>query len=191
MKYYLELTLRLTDRQIYFDLSGYTTISRDKLPSYLQFEDILQYVIIPNTRITENPIGLKNKEHRGQVSRTDGDGRRDYVHLFEWLREKNVKTVLKVIVDDSAERAHSDDAIEEALENMGVEIWDWRKQDLCSEVIFRVAPNVRVVHLYWSGNNAVLRGWSEEGGLKRLTALKKVYMHVRQVRLRPQLLINF
>jgi hypothetical protein len=37
------------------------------------------------------------------------------------------------------------------------------------------------VCLYWSGNNAVLRGWSEPGGLNQLKRLEKVHLHVGRV----------
>lgn len=127
-----------------------------------------------------------SRRTRGGSSRSakmDGDGRRDLCYIFDRLRKKGVKTVLKVIIDDKIMPAHSDEAIEDALNLMGVEVWDWKKTDLCSEVIHKVAPKVREVHLYWSGNNAVLRGWSEEGGLKRLPDLRTVYLHVQQVSL--------
>jgi hypothetical protein len=111
----------------------------------------------------------------------DGKGRTDLVLLFKWLRnEKGVKTILKVIVEDLQEPAHSDEAIEDALEGAGVEDWDWRKTDLCSEVIYKVAPKARIVHLYWSGNNPTLRGWSEAEGLAKLKDLEKVILNSRQ-----------
>jgi hypothetical protein len=104
------------------------------------------------------------------------------VYVFNQLRAKGVTTVLKVIVDDLAKHSHSEEAIEEALKGLDIEIWDWKRPDLCSEVIYNVAPNAREVHLYWSGNNAVLRGWAEDRGLKRLKDLTDLYLSVEQVR---------
>ena len=151
--------------------------------SFLNFEEILQYVEIPKLRIDGNSNTANTKRPRGRVSPDgDGEGRTDLVYVFNELRGRKVKTILKVIVDDLAEPAHSDEAIEKALDKMGVEIWDWKKTDLCTEVIQTAAPNVREVHLYWSGNNAVLRGWSEEGGLKQLKELTTVHLHVQKVR---------
>lgn len=116
------------------------------------------------------------------IRRSDGLGRTDLIILFTWLKEtKSVKTILKVIVEDLAEPSHSDEAIETCLSGMGVEVWDWRKTDLCSEVIYRVSPDTRELHLYWTGRNAVLRGWSEAEGLKKLRKLEQVYLHVLQV----------
>jgi hypothetical protein len=152
----------------------------EKTLSFLNFEDILQYVAIPKLNIEESTTLANMKRPRGRAYRNESLGRSDLGYIFDRLREKNVKTVLKVIVDDTVEPAHSDEAIEDALRDMGVEIWDWKKTDLCSEVIYKVSPNLREVHLYWSGNNAILRGWGEPGGLKRLESLKIVHLHVQQ-----------
>lgn len=176
----------LTDLELYFDLSGHANITQtglENLLSKLKFEDILQYVAIPKLSVEVNVNAANSKRARGsgRSSKQDGDGRRDLCYIFDRLRKKGVKTVLKVIIDDSTMPAHSDEAIEDALKFMDVEIWDWKRTDLCSEVIYRVASKAREVHLYWSGNNAVLRGWSEEGGLKRLSQLKTVHLHIQQV----------
>ncbi|KAG6356900.1 hypothetical protein INS49_014775 [Diaporthe citri] len=171
------------EKQIYFDLFGTSPeISKDGLVQglfHLRLEDILQYVAIPRVFIEdEPPVKLKP----GQLPlKPDGSGRTDMKSLFKWLKDdKKVKTILKVIVDDLKEPAHSDEAIEECLDGMGVETWDWRKFDLSPDVIEKVAPKVCVVHLYWSGNNAVLRGWSAPDGLKKLKGLERVHLHVHQ-----------
>jgi hypothetical protein len=111
----------------------------------------------------------------------DGKGRSDMAFLFNFLRNKGVKRVIRVIVDDTLDPAHSDEVIEKSLGGLKVEIWDWKKIDLCTETIVTAAPDVREVCLYWSGNNAVLRGWSEQGGLNLLGKLRKVHLHVEQV----------
>ncbi|RYP17551.1 hypothetical protein DL765_004440 [Monosporascus sp. GIB2] len=172
------------DRQIYFDLVGVSPkVSKGRITeglSHLVLEDVLQYVAIPRVEVEDDPVRLKPNQ---RAPKPDGSGRTDMKLLFKWLRdEKDVKTILKVIVDDLQEPAHSDEAIEACLTGMGVETWDWRKVDLSPEVIQKVAPEARVVHLYWSGNNAVLRGWSEPEGLQKLKKLEKVYLHVQQDR---------
>ncbi|KAL6878819.1 hypothetical protein J3F83DRAFT_724010 [Trichoderma novae-zelandiae] len=174
-----------SDYELYFDLSGHANITQtglENLLSKLKFEDILQYVAIPrlNVEVNMNTANSKRSRGTGRSQKQDGDGRRDLCYIFDRLRKKGVKTVLKVIIDDSVTPAHSDEAIEDALKFMDVEIWDWKRTDLCSEVICRVAAKAREVNLYWSGNNAVLRGWSEEGGLKKLGELKTVYIHIQQ-----------
>ncbi|KAI1129180.1 hypothetical protein F5Y10DRAFT_238742 [Nemania abortiva] len=169
-------------KQIYFDLAGIAPkVTRTQMLnglSHAAFEDILQYVAIPLVEITDNPAKVKSEQ---RVHKPDGMGRADLKHLFFWLRnDKKVKTILKIIVEDLQEPAHSDEAIESCLIGMGVDVWDWKKRDLSPDVLHRVAPNVRVVHLYWSGNNAILRAWSEPEGLRKLRNLTRVYLHTEE-----------
>ena len=72
-------------------------------------------------------------------------------------------------MDDNKDPSHSDQIIEESLKGFDVEVLDWFKFDLCSETILEAAPDVKEVHLYSSGNNAVLQAWSGCDGLKKLT----------------------
>ena len=73
---------------------------------------------------------------------------------------------MKIEVEDIEQPSHRDDIIIDYLKDFGIEEWDWRKLDLCTEVIREAAKDVRQIRLYSSGNNAVLRGWSGEDGLK-------------------------
>ncbi|TGO27280.1 hypothetical protein BPAE_0044g00130 [Botrytis paeoniae] len=72
------------------------------------------------------------------------------------------------------------EAIEKALERFDVEILDWYKVDLCPEAMWMSSRKLKEVYLRWSGNNAVLRGWSEPEGLRRLENLKKIHLHIKQ-----------
>jgi hypothetical protein len=175
------LSLVTIDTTIFLDLSGYQTMTKGdlkKIISILKFEDILQFVDIPKI-IAEDSNVANIKKSRGRTSRPDGGGRTDLEEVFGFL--KGVHTIIKVTVNDLEPPTHTDEAIETALKNKGVEIWDWRKVDLCSEVIRKVAGDVREVHLYWGGKNVVLRGWSEEEGLPQLRKLEKIVLHVQQV----------
>ena len=103
---------------------------------------------------------------------------------FKWLREKKgVRNIIKVIVDDLEMPSHKDESIVNALKQFdSIEILDWRKIDLCPETICSSCPNLREVHLWWSGNNGILRAWSEPEGLLRLRRLEAIYIHQVQVR---------
>jgi len=93
--------------------------------------------------------------------------------VFQWLWDNGVRRIFKVIVIDDGEIPHSDQAIEDALKPFKIEIWDWKKIDICSETIVRAAEDcARIVYLYSSGNNAVLRGWSSESGLVKLKLVR-------------------
>jgi hypothetical protein len=75
---------------------------------------------------------------------------------------------VEITVIDDMEPSHSDAAIEACLKGFKIESWNWKKFDICSDVIFNAAPDVKHVILYSSGNNAVLLGWSSSAGLCRL-----------------------
>lgn len=47
---------------------------------------------------------------------------------------------------------------------------DWQRPDLSIDVIRQAAPDVQHLVLYWSGNQAILRGWASEEGIPRLCA---------------------
>lgn len=84
--------------------------------------------------------------------------------IFKWLKDNGVKKVVRVSVLDYGDYPHSDSAIEEALGSLEVEIWDWKKVDICSDVISNSSKAVREISLYSSGNTAVLMGWGSPQG---------------------------
>ena len=92
--------------------------------------------------------------------------------IFDWLWDNGVRRILKVRVHDDGDTSHSDEIIENTLNRFQVEVWDWKKFDLCSETIFKAAPDVREISLYSSGNNAILRSWSCEDGLAKLKKVR-------------------
>lgn len=175
---------RSVGKEIYFDLCDQLSlrISREQVEagySYIEFEDVLQYVAFPNLQ-----IGFTSNANADKATvKSDGNGRSDMTVLFDFLRNKKVKRIIRVIVDDKDDVPHSEEAIQRALKDFSVEIWDWQKYEICTETILAVAPDVEEVHLWWSGNNAVLRGWSEDEdkGIRGLKRSKKLYLHARQV----------
>ena len=86
--------------------------------------------------------------------------------VFDWLHNNGVKKIVKVMVIDDGDPSHSDSSIEKALHRFEVEIWDWKRVDLNTDVIHKCSKRVREVSLYSSGNNAVLMGWASMEGLR-------------------------
>lgn len=140
------------------------------MESYLKFEVILKYVLIPKLSVMRSQT--INGDNRMVRKLPDCKGRLDYCLIFDWLRLCGVKKILRIIVHDNPTEPHSDEIIELALKQFGIEDWDWEKNDICSETILKAAPSVKVVHLYSSGNNAVLRGWSDKDGLAQLRKVR-------------------
>lgn len=134
---------------------------------FLKFESTLQLVGLPT--LLPEPA----KPAAGTVIDPEREWEKPkpapYQEIFDWLRDKGkVKEVLHIVVEDDLVQPHDDQTIEATLKDLGVEVWDWRKYDISSETIWSAAPHVKEVSLYTTGNNAVLRGWSDEGGLRKL-----------------------
>ena len=137
------------------------------------FDHILHNVAVSRV-IFKQP---KNKE----------PGRTDMEIIFKLLKEKGVRHIVKVIVFDSEAPPHSDESIERCFSGFkSIEILDWRKIDLCPQTICKACPDVVELHLWWSGNNAILVAWSAPGGLAKLPRLKEIHLHQTQVSISPR-----
>ncbi|KAF2269528.1 hypothetical protein CC78DRAFT_282028 [Lojkania enalia] len=170
-------------RQLDFDLVPLRkhTISADVLERYaghLYFEPVLQYVAIPKLEVENFPVSKWKHEPFW-----DSKGRKDYVAIFDWLYEKGVRHIVRVLVVDHDERPHSDAVIIRSLQKFGVESLDWKRFDLCSHCIFNAVGGVRHLKLYCNGNDAILRSWSSPSGLVNLKQLQKLEVEVHLVRI--------
>ena len=171
------MEIDLSEHPIY----KFSRASLENPSRHWKFENILRYVHFPEVHLEKlsieaNPgneiehIPKKQGQRKSYNSNDEGIGRKDLKVIFDSLRNHcKVKKIIKVRVDDNKDSSHSDQTIEESLKDFNVEVLDWFKFDLCSETILEAAPNVKEVHLYSSGNNAVLRAWSSCDGLKKLT----------------------
>lgn len=170
------------------------------IKSGLKFDRVLQYVTFPQVEVIVKGR-LKDRQMGADKIQHDHLGRKDMVYFFNWLYEKGVRHIVRVTVNDSGdpgEKIHTDQSIQQCLERFVVESLDWQKTDLDPETILRVsakslekaAPTsedpknvellpdrqLRELRLRWSGNNAVLRAWSEPEGLPMLPRLERVHL---------------
>ncbi|KAJ3580497.1 hypothetical protein NPX13_g50 [Xylaria arbuscula] len=175
------------ERHIEFDLGGlpHATISEDyldRLSKHLQFESILKYVALPKLTVELNTVVRRKRGEQRARKR----GLSHLVTVFDWLRKNHVEKIVKIMVIDDVDPSHSDASIEEALRDFGVEVWDWKKLDLNTDVIWRAttAPGnkeasvVEEISLYSTGNNAVLMANSLS--VLIVSQLKKVNLFIRE-----------
>ncbi|KAI1372688.1 hypothetical protein F4677DRAFT_462842 [Hypoxylon crocopeplum] len=99
---------------------------------------------------------------------------------FKWLRKKNVKQIVKLVVKDNPNRYCSDETIETCLDGFDVRFLDWNKADMCVATIRQKALNVVHLWLHSSGSNAVLWSWSDSSGLRSLPKLSQVHLNARK-----------
>ncbi|TGO47460.1 hypothetical protein BOTNAR_0524g00070 [Botryotinia narcissicola] len=154
----------------------------NRLASHLKFESILKYVALPKLAIEAHKSKGENKRLRriltfswqvksytdlinfDSLSTGKQRGLNDLKQVFDWLRYLGVKSIIKVMVIDDGDPSHADSAIEGALCGFKVEIWDWKKIDICSDVIANSTNIVKDVSLYCSGNKSVQMGWTSPHG---------------------------
>lgn len=96
------------------------------------------------------------------------DNQKYLLTIFDELRERGVRRILRVTVEDDFDNPCTDEVIESCIRGLDVRYIDWRKPDLCLDVLVRAAPNVVELTLYSSGSSVVLRGWASTGGVCNL-----------------------
>ena len=126
----------------------------------IEFESVLRYVHFPD--LSQKTLSEDSKTERQEIPL-----------ILLWLRQKGVKTILRLVVPDCRMNPLNEEAISKCLEDFEVEELNWRRLDLGIEPIVSLAPTLAVLHLYSSGNWAVLCHWVSKEGLERL---KKVCM---------------
>ncbi|KAI1824956.1 hypothetical protein F4861DRAFT_538412 [Xylaria intraflava] len=173
------------ERHIDFDLAGLRSPSVSnaflkRLARHLRFESILKYVALPKLEL-EDYIADAEEHNQDNSQQVASQRVTDLRAVFQWLRNNNVKRILKVTVVDYGSPCHSDAIIEEALKDFQVEIWDWKKVNMCTDVISNSTSMARHVSLYSSCNNAVLMGWASAEGLgdrKKFPKLEHVRLFI-------------
>jgi hypothetical protein len=98
-----------------------------------------------------------------------GEKRIEAVSILQWLKVcKCVKRVFEVTVDDCRYCPSTEEDIEMALRDLGVQHLDWRRTDLSITSIASVAKDLKTLHLYSSGSLAAIEHWL---GLKGIDML--------------------
>ena len=123
--------------------------------SNIGFESVLRYVHFPE--LSQVPLSKDQKRERPEVPL-----------ILEWLHQKGVKSILRLVVPDLRVNPLDEDRICRCLKSFEVEELNWRRLDLGIDPIVSLASTLAVLHLYSSGNWAVLSHWVSEAGLKRL-----------------------
>jgi hypothetical protein len=165
--------------------------------SGLKFDPVLQYVSFPYVEVQRKG---RRADREREIERQLGYlGRKDMTYFLGWLYENGVRHIIRLTVEDSGEKIHSDKAIQESVQRFIVEELDWQKTDLDPETILHVSSKaiegaypttenlepielvpgqqLKKLHLRWSGSNAVLRAWGEPEGLSMLPQLQQIYIY--------------
>lgn len=142
------------------------------------FDEVLRYVSFRPILLQKPPgpaPGSRLAKKLAQTLKQD-QGPNDLVFFFDWLYEKKVRHMLKVVVHDVEDAPHTDAAIEDCLRKFEIETLTWRKNDLSPQTLFNACRGLKEVYLPWSGNLSTLKAWGEQDGLPRLENLERVHL---------------
>lgn len=159
----------------------------------MSIESVLDFVKLPYWK----PAGARphrpklSKATNPEIEKASDIGSDPYVNIFDWLWAVcKVRKIFTIDVDDDGPEPHTNATIRESFRgreingkyhrDFGIEIWKWKKFDLCSATIVAAAPAAREVYLYTYGNTAILRSWACEEGLARLTQVTKFYPEIKR-----------
>jgi hypothetical protein len=98
----------------------------------------------------------------------------DAIAVFDWLREKLVRKIIRVDFIDNELFPHTNEAIENALKGFEVEILNWKKPDLSCELVYNSTSVLSEISLYCSGNTTVLNIWGGPEGFINARKFPKV-----------------
>ncbi|KAK3400893.1 hypothetical protein B0T20DRAFT_154676 [Sordaria brevicollis] len=144
--------------------------------NFLEFESRLALLHL-SLRSDNAYDASQSEEKREEQAANDAD---NIIKVFQWLKGKGVKKILKVVVEDNPNRFCSEETIETCLKSMEeIRFLNWNKRDLAVPTLSH-AKNLTELTLYSSGINAVLHHWSDQTGLITLPKLRKVHLHVEK-----------
>lgn len=160
-----------------FELPTRVALKTTENFNFLEFESRLALLFLSLRPDNLYDVG-QSEEKREEQAAFDAD---NIINVFRWLKEKKqVKKILKVVVEDNPNQFCSDETIESCLECMDeIRFLNWNKRDLSVPTLSK-AKGLTELSLYSSGINAVLHHWSDQNGLVKLHKLRKINLHVEK-----------
>ena len=163
----LEDLTQVIGNNLFLDLSVFSKINipfkeyvNDLQDHNVEFNTYLKLVRLPELACVgrESCVDLKD----GLRCRPEA------VKVFDYLWEKGVRNILKVVVPDCPVHPHTNQAIRNLLQKFSIKRLEWRKKDLSVQTLMTAAPKLEKIRLFASGNQDVLDHWASPEGLSRL-----------------------
>ncbi|KAE8440734.1 hypothetical protein EG329_006629 [Mollisiaceae sp. DMI_Dod_QoI] len=79
--------------------------------------------------------------------------------FFKWLRGRNVKRIVKLIIVDDPYQPCRDKTIADCLQGFDVRYLEWNKDDIYIPPLKKHAGNLHELWVSWSGRGSALSGW--------------------------------
>jgi hypothetical protein len=156
--------------EIDLDFSEFGDINNDR--ALLSLVELARFKIGGLLRYVKLPANGTNEPR-------DLKARRNGLKLFfEDMKNRGLKSIMELQVDESIDHPCPDTVIKSTLRGLKIDTLDWRKTDMCAQVIIYAAKHVRSLHLYCSGNRAILMNWSATDGLPKLPNVSHLHITI-------------
>jgi hypothetical protein len=130
----------------------------------LAYEETLRYAEFPSLDLLVEEREVFSESSHLKHEHTE------VFKILDWLKEKKVTTIIKLKVPDRLINAHDDMKMAEWVNYFNVKILDWKVLDLSISVLKKdTKQRLEELHLYSSGNRAVINHWFSAEGISSLT----------------------
>ncbi|KAF4460275.1 hypothetical protein FALBO_12951 [Fusarium albosuccineum] len=139
-------------------------IRQNQSQKHLNYEKTLRYAEFP-------PLDMLSDER--ETFKESSHLKHPHTEVFrilDWLREKkNVDIIIELRVPDRLINPHDDKEMADWVNKFQVTVLDWRVLDLSISVLDKdTKDRIEKLHLYSSGNRAVVSHWFSSEGLRLL-----------------------
>ncbi|KAF2497767.1 subtilisin-like protein [Lophium mytilinum] len=155
-----------------FDMSAFNSTSyrvsefvdsliwQSRTQTLLSYEKTLRYAEFPSL-----DMWVEERDVFSESSHL----KREHTEVFKilkWLEKKDVTTIIKLKVPDRLINAHDDRKMASFVDYFNVKVLDWKVLDLSISVLGKNTKDLlEELHLYSSGNRAVISHWFSAEGI--------------------------
>ncbi|KAH6951191.1 hypothetical protein BKA56DRAFT_535586 [Ilyonectria sp. MPI-CAGE-AT-0026] len=149
-------------------------IRQNQSQKHLTYEKTLRYAEFPPLDM------LVGERETFKESRHLKPRHTEVFKILKWLeKDKDVNTIIKLKVPDRLINPHDNKEMAACVDNFQVTVLEWRVLDLSISVLKKgTKDRIEELHLFSSGNRAVVSHWFSSEGLCSLPKLKLLFITV-------------
>lgn len=149
-------------------------IQQSKRQTLISYEQTLRYAEFPSLdMLLEERENFKENSHLQR----DHD---EVFRILDWLDSRGVHTILELKVPDRLVNPHDDKRMAGFVDRLKVETLDWKVLDMSISVLEQgTRDRIKQLHLYSSGNSAVISHWFSEDGIPSLKNISQPTLQKR------------
>lgn len=131
---------------------------------HLTYEKILRYAAFPQLDL------FMEDRQTFRAGRSLDNDHSEVFDVLKWLKHKKVEIIMKLKVPDRLVNPHDDIEMADQIDDFKVEDLDWKVLDLSiANLRHGTKQRLEKLHLYSSGNRAVVSHWFSNEGINSLS----------------------